>query len=169
MPPESTRQTKKWWIAFFGWTTLIFVLNSIPGNHLPSAGSSGADYVIRQAGHVLLHGMLFVFAWKAAGTFLERAEFFALLPAVALCFLTEAYQGLIPGRNPNWEDVVYNLASVVLAFLWVSLFVSPGIRDPKDNLEFGTPSSDFSTPPFSRPSSAEISSNAINDLNDPDK
>ena len=98
------------------------MVNSIPGNDLPSSGAQSIDWFVRQAGHVLLHVILTFFAWMVAkGSWKSmRAWVFTTMFAVSYSLLDELYQGLIPGRNPNWGDVGYNLAGVFLAAGWIA-------------------------------------------------
>lgn len=110
------------WLALLSWMLLIMAVNSIPGSDLPSAGDASADYFIRQLGHVFLHMVLALLAWMVAKESWKGLGrwLFTIAVSVSYSILDECYQGLIPGRNPNWEDVVYNLAGVLLALGWLA-------------------------------------------------
>ena len=110
------------WLALVLWMILIMALNSVPGSDLPSVGDALVDYFIRQAGHVFLHMILACFAWMVAKESWKgrRAWMIAFCIAAVFSVLNEFYQRLIPDRNPNWEDVGYNLFGVFLIMSWVA-------------------------------------------------
>lgn len=110
------------WLALLLWMFLIMALNSVHGSDLPSAGDTSVDYFVRQGGHIFLHMILTLFAWTAVKrSFKWRwAWVLAIFIAVVFSILNEFYQAYIPGRNPNWEDVIYNLAGVFLVLGWVA-------------------------------------------------
>jgi len=112
------------WLALVLWMFLIIALNSIPGCHLPSAGNTSLDCFVRQGGHIFLHMILTVFAWMAAKRSFKwhRAWVLVIFIAVVFSILNEFYQAYIPGRNPNWEDVIYNLTGVFLIVSWIALW-----------------------------------------------
>lgn len=98
---------------------MIWLLFSYPT--VPSSGSSSADTVVLQGGHLVLHFGLFLLAWRAGvGSFgRTRATLFALVYALANALLDEAYQMTVPGRNANLEDVLTNSAGVMLGLVVV--------------------------------------------------
>ena len=104
---------------------LIFLLNSIPGSRLPSAGQEGLDFMVRQAGHVVLHAVLGFLVLRAAIRNWNRLKtwILALMIAGVFSILVELYQYVIPGRNPNGEDILYNLVGVGLGFCWARFHV----------------------------------------------
>jgi len=113
------------WIALVAWSGLIWALSSI--HQVPSAGGSGGrDYVIRQVGHLALHAVLALLAWRATTMTWGRSVGLALPLGLAALHsvLDEVYQYLIPGRDANFEDVLYNLGGVLVALLivrWLSI------------------------------------------------
>ena len=109
------------WLALALWMILIMAFNSVHGSDLPSVGNISADYFIRQGGHVFLHMILACFVWMVAKESWKgrRAWVIAVCIAAVFSMLNEFYQRLIPGRNPNWEDVGYNFFGVFLAMAWL--------------------------------------------------
>ena len=107
------------WFALLAWSGLIWFLTSRPS--VPSAGSDTRDFVVRQGGHLLLHAVLALLAWRAAAlSWGNRIGFaFGACLAVPHAILDELYQGLVPGRDANLEDVLYNLVGVCAALLLV--------------------------------------------------
>ena len=103
------------WIALLTWMGLIGTLSSLPV--VPSAGSDTRDYLVRQGAHLGLHAVLTVLAWRAASLSWGNPTgfVFALCLAIPHAVLDELYQVLVPGRDANLEDVVYNLVGVLLA------------------------------------------------------
>ncbi len=91
------------------------------GNAVPSAGSDLADTILRQGGHLALHFVLFLAAWRAGAASFGRTRgcIFALVYALANALLDEVYQMTVPGRNANLEDVLTNITGVLLGFVVV--------------------------------------------------
>ena len=119
------------WFALLAWSGLIWFLTSRPW--VPSAGSETGDFVIRQGGgHLLFHAVLALLAWRAAalswGNRIGLA--FSGCLAVPHAILDEAYQGLVPGRDANLVDVLYNLVGVFGALLLVRLLERLGKVQP---------------------------------------
>ena len=114
------------WLALLAWSSLIWFLTSRPS--VPSAGSDTRDFVIRQGGHVLLHAVLALLAWRAAvlpwGNRIGLA--FGWCLAIPHAILDELYQERLPGRDANLEDVLYNLVGVFAALLLVRLLQRAG-------------------------------------------
>ena len=121
-PTSNEKQKKILWLALILWMILIMALNSVPGSDLPSAGDASIDFFVRQGGHVFLHMILACFAWMVAKESWKgrRAWIIAVCIAAVFSMFNEFYQRLIPGRNPNWEDVGYNLFGVFLIMSWVA-------------------------------------------------
>ena len=107
------------WIALLIWVGLIWTLSSLPV--VPSAGSDSRDFLMRQGAHLGLHAVLAVLAWRAAslswGT--PTGFAFAICLAIPHAVLDELYQALLPGRDANLEDVVYNLVGVLIALVLI--------------------------------------------------
>lgn len=107
------------WLFLLAWTGLIWFLSSRPS--VPSAGNDGMDTFLRQGGHLALHFVLFLLAWRAGiGSFgRTKGVIFALFYALINAVLDELYQTTVPGRNANLEDVLTNGAGVLLGFVVV--------------------------------------------------
>ena len=115
------------WLALLAWSGLIWFLTSRPS--VPSAGSETGDFVIRQGGgHLLLHSVLALLAWRAAALSWGNGIGFAFAAFLAVphAILDEVYQGLVPGRDANLEDVLYNLVGVAAALLLVRVLQLSG-------------------------------------------
>jgi VanZ family protein len=125
--PTPLKKGNFWWAGLFGFMLLTLVLNSVPGLYLLSLGDSNADFYLRQGGHALIHALLTFFAWRAALGSFNQPMVFAVSFAVSFSILNETYQGLIPGRNPNVEDVAYNLAGVLTALVWIHFWFRKNI------------------------------------------
>ena len=119
-----------YWFALLAWSSLIWFLTSRPS--VPSAGSDTRDFVIRQGGHLLLHAVLALLAWRAAVlSWGNRIGFaFGWCLAVPHAILDELYQRQLPGRDANLEDVLYNLVGVFAALLLVRLLQRAGKVQP---------------------------------------
>ena len=104
------------WLMLAAWTGFIWFLSSRPS--VPSAASDIADYVVRQGGHLALHFILFLLAWRAGVARWGRrwGSMFALVFALANGVMDELYQLTVPGRSANLEDVLTNTAGVLLAY-----------------------------------------------------
>ena len=120
------------WLALLAWSGLIWFLTSRPSVPMPSAGSDARDFVLRQGGHVLLHAVLAWLAWRAAVlSWGNRIGFaFGWYLAVPHAILDELYQGQLPGRDANLEDVLYNLIGVFAALLMIRLRQRAGKVQP---------------------------------------
>jgi len=107
------------WIALVTWMGLIWTLSSLPV--VPSAGSDTRDFLVRQGGHLGLHAVLALLAWRAATLSWGNPTgfVFALCLAIPHAVLDELYQILVPGRDANLEDVVYNLVGVLIALVLI--------------------------------------------------
>ena len=107
------------WIALLMWIGLIWTLSSLPV--VPSAGSDFWDYLVRQGAHLGLHAVLAVLAWRAASLSWGASTgfVFAIGLAIPHAVLDELYQALVPGRDANLEDVIYNLLGVLLALVLI--------------------------------------------------
>jgi|GEM_PF-1290045 len=110
------------WVFLAVWMSLIMSLSSVPGSSIPSAGESPIgkviDYVLRQGGHLLLHVVLGLLAWRATRrTWGQRtALVVALLLVLPFAVLDELYQAFTPGRDVNAEDLAYNTVGVLIPF-----------------------------------------------------
>lgn len=107
------------WLLLSAWTVLIWFLAARPS--VPSAGSDLMDTILRQGGHLGLHFVLFLLAWRAgvASFGRRRGAAFALIFALANACLDELFQTTVPGRNANLEDVLTNSAGVLLGLVGV--------------------------------------------------
>ena len=118
---RSARHVGLAWVLLVAWSGLIWGLASLPS--VPSAGSRGWDFAIRQGGHLGMHMVLAWLAWRVGTiTWSRRAGWmFAACLALPHAVLDELYQGMVPGRDANLEDVLYNCAGVVvgLVAIWV--------------------------------------------------
>lgn len=110
------------WLILVVWTALIWFLSLRPS--VPSAGSNLADTILRQGGHLALHFVLLLLAWRAgvASFGRRRGALFALVFALANGLFDEFYQLTVPGRNANLEDVLTNWAGVLLGFVMVQFW-----------------------------------------------
>ena len=110
------------WSALLAWIGLIWYLSSRPS--VSSVGSDTWDFVLRQGGHLVLHALLALLAWRAA--VLAWGNRIGLLVAWSLsiphAILDELYQNRLPGWDANLEDVAYDLVGVVAALLVVWLW-----------------------------------------------
>jgi VanZ family protein len=90
------------------------------------------DYVLRQGGHLLLHVVLGILAWRAAGrTWTHKT---ALLVALGLtlsyAMFDEFYQIFTPGRSVNVEDLAYNLSGGLIPYIlmWGQMLLPARLR-----------------------------------------
>lgn len=140
------------WIALLVWIGLIWTLSSLPS--VPSAGSDTRDFLVRQGAHLGLHAVLAVLAWRAGSLSWNNSTgfIFASFLAIPHAVLNELYQALIPGRDANLEDVVYNLVGVLLVLvfirhrclaldwlrsIWYLLFPAPGDQERRSKQPTG--------------------------------
>lgn len=102
------------WAALIAWSGVIWFANTRP--ELPTVQNDTLNNVISQGGHLLGHTVLAILAWRAATTaWGHRTGYWVTLVGTSLhSVLDEAVQRLVPTRNANLEDVVYNVAGCML-------------------------------------------------------
>lgn len=96
--------------AALGWALLVAVALLVPGSAAPSSRAwlraleqAGADKAV----HFLLFGVLAALLgrWRSSGGF-GAPLLVAVLAATVYGALTEALQAVVPGRSPEWIDLV---------------------------------------------------------------
>jgi VanZ family protein len=105
------------WFPALGWAALIFVLSAIPGAAYPHTDLISADKLV----HIALYGVLAGLCARG----LLRGSAFAPATVLAIASLLsalygltdEAHQHFVPGRNPDWRDVVADATGSVLGAL----------------------------------------------------
>lgn len=119
------------------WIALSFYLSHQPTLPYPE----GLDAkIISTMGHVGVFGVLSVLIWWALGLrsdgvgippggrsvpsgglalALGRREWLAIALTVAYGFIDEWHQSFVPGRTPDWRDIVADTIGAVLAMLVV--------------------------------------------------
>ena len=124
MSKKSHWKIALYWFALFAWSGLIWYVSSRPTVPGPSTGTDVGNFLIRQGGHLVLHAVLALLAWRAA--MLSWSNRIGLVVAWSLsiphAILDELYQNRLPGRDANLEDVAYNLVGVVAALFMVWLW-----------------------------------------------
>lgn len=124
------------WCLLALWMVFLLFLSSEPGSSIPSAGKTPVgnviDYILRQGGHLLLHVVLGILAWRAAGrTWTHKT---ALLVALGLTLsyavFDELCQTFIPGRSVNVEDLAYNLTGGLIPYslMWGQMLLPARVR-----------------------------------------
>ena len=101
------------------WIALSFYLSHQPS--LPYPGGFDAKF-ISTLGHVGVFGVLAVLIWWTLGlTSLSsgRRAMLAVLLTVAYGFMDEWHQSFVPGRTPDWRDIVADTVGATLAMLAV--------------------------------------------------
>ena len=114
-------------IMFWTWLGLIFIVSSIPYLSVPGLKFSlimfRTDYIIHWFQYTVLLSLFVVWRSKIQSGFTRRIGFIALIIGIFLASIDETHQLLIPGRNFNPFDMVYNylgvLSGILLAFLWI--------------------------------------------------
>jgi VanZ family protein len=107
-----------------GWTLLIAVLNSIPGNHYPEVNIRFADKWVHTILYIpigLLYARMFLNGMKGH----SRAVLISVLAGISLGALDELHQQWIPLRSCSLSDWIVDVISVtagVMAFyaIWRS-------------------------------------------------
>jgi len=102
------------WLLTIAWSILIWVANTRPSTISTQSGL--LNYIIWQGGHLSAHLILGLIGWHAAMLTWDHAAAFAvtLLGGCLHAGLDEWVQVLVPSRNANLEDVLYNIAGVAL-------------------------------------------------------
>lgn len=106
--------------AAVGWTIVLFIGCSLPGNGLPDL-SSGRDKWV----HVEIF-MLFGLLWRLNG----RSVWWVLLAGTVYGILIELWQGIMPiGRSCDVYDAVADCVGVVMgiALAWVVTRLSKSV------------------------------------------
>jgi VanZ family protein len=104
VPPRACRSFA-WASLTVAWAAVIFVLSAQP--NLRFVPDATLDYSVRKAGHVLVFGLLAVFAWRT----LSEARWprppaaWALLATILYAASDELHQGMVEGRHPSLVDV----------------------------------------------------------------
>lgn len=106
------------------WAFFIFLGSSIPGQIFPDLPIFTFDKLI----HVVLFGLLSWFTYRAL-KFQDRYPFLsrnALAASLVLSFLfgavDELHQALVPGRMPDWYDLLADSGGILLCGAIVLLF-----------------------------------------------
>jgi VanZ family protein len=90
------------------------------------------DYILRQGGHLSLHVVLGILAWRAASRMWAHrpALVVALSLVLSYAVFDELYQTFTLGRSVNVEDLTYNLMGVLIpyALMWGKALLPPCIR-----------------------------------------
>ena len=100
------------WIPPIAWMGLIFVLSAQPD--LPHAPGPLLDLLIKEVGHAVVYGVLFVLLWQALDRRF-RPLVLAWMLAVLYAASDELHQTFVPGRNGRIVDVVIDGVGVTLA------------------------------------------------------
>lgn len=117
MTPVRGRRLRAWLPALL-WAATIFVLSSLPGSAYPPTGLVHADKLAHVAVYALLGGLCahgLARGWTRGA---DAGVATIVLLAVALATLygvsDELHQRFVPGRNPDWRDVVADGAGAFL-------------------------------------------------------
>ena len=114
-----------WLILFVLWTVLLTVVTVYPDSSkfiLSSESGFRWDYLEHFVAYGIFGGLYIL--WRSRSDFTLRGIEMALLFAITSIFsiLTEYMQVMIPGRNFNVADMVFNVAGV-LASILITYFI----------------------------------------------
>ena len=104
---------------------LIFILTSIPGNHVPKL--FGVSDKIKHLGAYFVLAILLNFTLYVQNKFpiLSRKSFyFTFLITLLYGVIDEVHQIFIPGRSFDWWDLVADVVGSLLGILFVKLVIN---------------------------------------------
>ncbi|NLG49746.1 MAG: VanZ family protein [Chloroflexi bacterium] len=102
------------WVMLALWSAGIWFVNT--RSRVFSIGQAATDYVLYQAGHFFGHVVLGLLAMRASTLTWgwRKGAWVALAGALAHAVLDELAQLFVPSRHANLEDIVYNMAGVLV-------------------------------------------------------
>lgn len=107
------------WLVVLLWMGLIFFLSHQPD--LPHHPEAILDVIIKKSGHMAEYAVLAALAWWAfrmvGGTTATRAFLYAFVLAVVYAVSDEGHQYFVPGRNPQFLDVGFDVLGAGLSLL----------------------------------------------------
>ena len=103
-PPRVCRPFA-WAILTVAWAAVIFVLSAQP--NLRFVPDATLDYGVRKAGHIMVFGLLAVFAWRTLSEtrWPRPPAAWALLATILYAASDELHQCMVEGRHPALVDV----------------------------------------------------------------
>ena len=112
------------WLPVIAWAALIFAFSAQP--NLRFAADAGLDFVIRNAVHMAVFGILALLLWRAlAGTTAWRRPWaWSVALAILYAITDEFHQGFVAGRHPSAVDVGIDAAGAAIAVLAAGLIRS---------------------------------------------
>jgi len=102
------------WLPPLLWMAVIFYLSAQPD--LPHAPDALLDTLLKKAAHIAEYALLFLLylrAWKS-GRGADQALRTSLWATGVYALSDELHQAFVPGRHPNWYDVVIDMSGVLL-------------------------------------------------------
>lgn len=85
------------------WMAVLFAASATPSSDIPTFGLW--DFVVKKGGHMLGYAVLALLYRRALGWDNRKAGL-AWLLAVLYAMTDEWHQTLVPGRHPEWFDVL---------------------------------------------------------------
>ncbi len=102
------------------WMALIFYLSSVP--HVGFGLEGYEEQFFRKSIHIVIYGILTFLMWFSIPRLDNRLAKKILLCALLSIFYAisdEAHQSFVPGRCGNVKGVLFDLAGIVLALIWL--------------------------------------------------
>lgn len=102
------------------WMALIFYLSSIP--HVGFGFEGYEEQFFRKSVHIIMYAILTFLLWFSIPKLDVRLSKKILLCAVLsiLCAISdELHQSFVPGRCGNVKGVLFDLAGIVVALIWL--------------------------------------------------
>ncbi len=94
----------------------IFLASSTPADNLPSFGLM--DILVKKGGHFTGYFLLAMCLLRGLGAGRKKAAILALGLVFVYAVSDEFHQSFVPGRNPDLEDVLIDMAGAGLA-VWL--------------------------------------------------
>jgi hypothetical protein len=96
------------------WMAAIYVLSSIPSQHIPKVGAW--DFVLKKGAHMGAYAVL-AWLWRRTLPAKRAAGWLALAITVLYAVTDEFHQTLVPGRLGNAADVLVDTAGALLGLV----------------------------------------------------
>ena len=116
------------WLLVVLWMGVIFFLSHQPD--LPHHPEAILDVIIKKLGHMAEYAVLAALAWwawrRVGGTTSARAFLYAFVLAVAYAVSDEGHQYFVPGRNPQFLDVGFDVLGAGLSLLTIRRILPVG-------------------------------------------